>query len=146
MKRYRFRLEQVRRVRRVQAEMAAADFAVAQRAEADAAHLEAARELSIADRARLAGEITTGVMWAQRAVWDAELRVLEAARAGHRDATAVKEAELGKYLDASRRERALDLLDERRREEHRIEADRSEAARIDDIVGARFARRDGNRR
>ncbi len=141
MKRYRFRLEHVLRVRRVQSDLAAAELAGAQRAEAAAVTAELARIQAVAERSRPAGSYPAGDLLTDRAVWDAELASLNrlaAARVAAGLATA--ECRDG-WLVASRRVKALELLDERRQEEHRIEMDRAEARRVDDLVASRFPRR-----
>lgn len=140
MKRYRFRLEQVQRVRRVQEDLAAAALGAAQRVEADAAVHEAHRHDALARRERPAGRYEQGRLLAERAVWDAELADLDRAVADRRAAAARTAECRDGWLAASRRVKALDLLDERRREEHRLLADREEAARVDDLVAGRFRR------
>lgn len=141
MKRYRFRLEQVLRVRRVQSDLAAAELAGAQRAEAAAVTAELARLQAVADRARPAGTYRADALLTDRAVWDAELASLNrlaAARVAAGLATAERREG---WLVASRRVKALELLDDRRREEHRVEADRDEARRVDDLVASRHVPR-----
>jgi hypothetical protein len=118
MKRYRFRLDQVQRVRRIQEDLAA----------------------SIADRDRPFGSLTADQLGALRLVWDAELRAMglaqDAVTAGIEHTAAAR----GIWGQSHQRVRALELLDERQRAEHRVEVDRSEAGRIDDIIVARATR------
>lgn len=141
MTRYRFRLEQVLRVRRVQSDLAAAELAGAQRAEATAVAAEVARIQAVAERARPAGSYPADALLTDRAVWDAELASLNRLAAA-RVAAGLATAECREgWLVASRRVKALELLDERRREEHRVEVDRVEARRIDDLVASRVPRR-----
>lgn len=140
MKRYRFRLEQVQRVRRVQEDLAAAELGIAQRDEATAVLAEQARHAAVAARPRPRGAYGGAQLLTDRLVWDAELAALDRS-AAERIAAGLRTAEQrDAWLVASRRVKALDLLDERRREEHRVEADREEAARVDDLVAGRFRR------
>jgi flagellar FliJ protein len=140
MKRYRFRLEQVLRVRRIEVERARAELAVANRALAEAeAELELrietyaslppkaqmlATELFLLDRARrerLAGAVVT---------------------AGGRQVLAgdVVEARRQEWSATAQRVAALERLDDRRRDEHDILAGRTEANILDDIAIARSVR------
>ena len=140
MKRYRFRLEQVQGVRRIQEDLAAAALGTAQRAEVAAVAAEQVRHEAMAARPRLRGSYGAPQLLAQRSVWDAELSALHRA-AAERVAAGLRTAEQrAEWLVASRRVRALELLDQRRREEHRIEADREDAARVDDLVAGRYRR------
>lgn len=140
MKRYRFRLEQVRRVRQVQEDLAAAALGAARQEEAAATAALERRNRAVATRPRAAGAHDGAVLQAQQVVWEAELRALSAASSALSTASASVAEQRDLWLAASRRVRALELLDERRREEHRIEADRAEASRVDDLVAARFGR------
>lgn len=137
MTRYRFRLEQVLRVRQVQADLAAAELGAAQRAEADAIRAEQTRRLAATERSRPSGAYRPDELHAQRLVWDAELATLDRAEAGRIAAARLTVERRDEWLSASRRVKALELLDERRREEHRVASDRAEALRIDDLVAAR---------
>lgn len=140
MKRYRFRLEQVRRVRQVQEDLAAAALGAARQDEATAREALERRNRAVATRPRAAGAHHGAVLQAQQVVWEAELRALSAASSALSAASANVAEQRDLWLAASRRVRALELLDERRREEHRIETDRAEASRVDDLVAARFGR------
>lgn len=144
MKRYRFRLEQVLRVRRVQADLEAGHLGRARRAETEAEATRTDRERAIAERNRPSGPMDVGTLATHRTLWEAELRAL--ARATDQVAAARTEtaARRDDYLTASRRVKALDLLDDRRREEHRLDEDRDERGRLDEMVGARFHRRPGD--
>lgn len=141
MKRYSFRLAQVQRIRRIQEDLAVAALGTAQRAEALAAEVEAARVAAMADRARPEGVTPGADLIAARVVWDAELQSYEIAVAEHASATLERAARRDAWLAAAQRVQALDLLDDRRREEHRIETDREIAAAVDDLSGGRHHRR-----
>lgn len=143
MTRYRFRLEQVLRVRRVQADQAAAALGVARRAEADAVAAEQARLHALTERSRPGGTYAAGQLLAERAVWDAELDSLHRLAAARVAAGLVTDERRDGWTAASRRVKALELLDDRRREEHRIDSDRAEGRRVDDLVASRFERTHG---
>lgn len=138
MKRYRFRLEQVLRVRRVQADQAAAALGLARRSEADAVAAEQSRLHALAERSRPAGSYSAGQLLVERAVWDAELDSLHRLAAARVAAGLVTGERRDEWTVTSRRVKALELLDDRRREEHRVETDRAEARRVDDLVASRF--------
>ncbi len=138
MKRYRFRLEQVLRVRQVQEDLAAAGLGAAQRTEVEAAADAQARRDAAAARPRLRGGYGAPEVLVARVLWDAELDAITRADAVRDDAATRTAEALAEWTTASKRVRALELLDERRREEHRLEADREEAARVDDLVAGRY--------
>lgn len=140
MKRYRFRLDTVLRVRQVEEDRARGELALANRALADAdalledridhygavphpdAPLPMAAFLASRDRQE----------WAARAVVTAGTArlVADAQVAVRRD----------EWSAAATRVAALERLDERRREEHRLESQRQEGLEVDDIVVARARR------
>ena len=138
MKRYRFRLDPVLRVRRIQEDVARGALARADAELAAAgAALGAAREwLAELDRRPLPGEPAS---WTARRTLvlraadeiDARVADVDAAAAARHQ----RQAEL---RDARRRVRALERLDERRRAEHQLEADRQEDRVVDDLVTSRF--------
>ena len=138
MKRYRFRLEQVLRVRHVQQDLAAAALGAAQRSEAAAEAAAQARHDAAGARPRPHGRHDADQLLAARIVWDAELDALGRAEAKRASAGLHTEAQRDGWLAATRRVKALELLDERRREEHLADADREEATRVDDLVASRF--------
>jgi hypothetical protein len=140
VKRYRFRLEQVLRVRRVQADQAAGALGVARRSEADAVAAERVRLHALTERSRPAGSYRAGQLLVERAVWDAEIDSLHRLAAVRVAAGLVTGERRDGWTAASRRVKALELLDDRRREEHRIDSDRAEARRVDDLVASRFVR------
>lgn len=143
MKRYRFRLEQVQRVRRVQEDLTAVALVAARRAEAATILAVQERRAALAARARPSGVIPATGLQADQTVWSAGLAALDAADAERLRAADAVAVERDRWLLASRRVRALELLDERRREEHRIAADREDAKRVDDLVAGRRALRPG---
>lgn len=140
MKRYRFRLDQVQRVRTVQEGLAAADLASARVAEALAVANAKARAEAIAARARPDGRTSGHALALARLVWDAELRALADVDERVRTTAATTDGARVAWTHARSRVRALELLDDRQRADHTIAADRDEAARVDDLVVGRFAR------
>jgi flagellar FliJ protein len=140
VKRYRFRLETVLRVRRVQEDVARGDLARANAAvAAAAADVEAARE-------RLAGMASEPVP-ANPVEWQAR-RALLLARAAEitarqTDLQAADTERAGRQralAEARTRVRALERLDERRRAEHAVEMGRDDSRTLDDLVTARWGR------
>ena len=136
MKRYRFPLAQVLRVRRIEEEQAAAGMASAR---FDA---EAAGETQQARLSDLAGCGTPPsggaarfALWADRVTCagGALTRATETKLVAD-ETLAVRRAE---WADAARRVAALERLDERRREAHRREALRDEIVTADDMVTSR---------
>ncbi len=140
MKRFRFRLDQVLHVRRVQEDRARAELLTANRD----AHLAAARVderlADYADRTLPLGPQTFAAF--ERAVFllDAGAASVDTARASHRDAVAVVEARRTDWTDARRKVAALERLEDRRRAEHAVEVQRAEDQLVDDLVVARHAR------
>ena len=140
MKRFRFRLDQVLHVRRVQEDRARFDLLTANRE----AHFAAARvEERLADYAQR--QMPTGPQpyeQFERAVFllDSAAGAVGAARATHREALAVVDARRIDWTAARRKVAALERLEERRRAEHAVEVQRAEDQLVDDLVVARHAR------
>ncbi|HEV7526334.1 MAG TPA: flagellar FliJ family protein [Acidimicrobiia bacterium] len=142
MKRFRFRLDQVLHVRRVQEDRARFDLLTANRD----AHLAAARvDERLADYGARSMPIGPQAFAEfERAVFmlDSGAAAVGVARASHRDALAVVDVRRTEWTDARRRVAALERLEERRRAEHAIEMQRAEDQLVDDLVVARYARGD----
>lgn len=140
MNRYRFRLEPVLRVRRIEqdaarAAMAAADRDVDAADAALAASIDRYESLPVAEGGRPAAawltQRTLAGHTAASVVADGIGREVAAARlAGQRDAVRA----------ARRRVAALERLDERRRGEHDVAARREEDLEVDELVTTRFGR------
>lgn len=136
MKRYRFRLETVLRVRRLEEDGARAGLLAANRALADAC---ARRDAAAARYGQVPTELgTCSTEDLRRTRQRAELAAatLAARQAAVADAARHAEAARGAWMTAVSRVRVLERLDERRREEHRSELERDETRFLDD-VGAR---------
>jgi flagellar protein FliJ len=140
MKRFRFRLDQVLHVRRVQEDRARFALLTANRD----AHLAAARvEERLADYEQR--RIPLGPQpYAEfeRAVFllDSGAAAVGTARAAHRDALVVVDDRRSEWTDARRRVAALERLEDRRRAEHAVEVQRAEDQLVDDLVVGRHAR------
>lgn len=140
MRGYRFRLEPVLRVRQLQEERARASLAMARRAEAEA------REQTTRRRGLLAAARAAGLPDGSRHAWSQE-RDRQDRLAGALLASQVAEAhaadlatrELGRWEEAVVALRTLERLDERKREEHRIEQGQAEQKVLDELVNARTA-------
>ena len=140
MKRFRFRLDQVLRVRRLQLDQAKAALLGANRD----AHLAAARVeerlTEYATRSFPSGAQTYESFERHLFLLDAAAGAVDVARYDHRAALAVVEEKRGEWAVAQRRVSALERLEERRRTEHQIEMRRDEDRLVDDLVVARFNR------
>jgi flagellar FliJ protein len=147
MKRFRFRLERVQRVRVIEEEVARAVLQAAEaraqeaesRARAAQAEIEAARtEL----RALLGGGAVdpTAVLWRQQLL-DGLRRRQDVARreAAQLERKAARERELWQL--AAREREALERLEQRRRADHAVEAERRANLELDEIAGVRAAAR-----
>jgi len=140
MKRFRFRLDQVLRVRQVQEDRARNELLSANRD----AHMAAARvEDRLTDYA--GRSMPTGPQpYAEfeRALFllDSGAAAVGTARASHRASLEVVDARRVEWTDARRKVAALERLEERRRLEHAIEMQRAEDQLVDDLVVARHAR------
>ncbi len=142
MNRYRFRLEQVLRVRRIEEEHARGDVLLARGDVARAEQvLEARREGYRSFRPR------TGPVSAAEAVADRTSHRLKAeAVASSAERVAAAEEVLAErvvqWQGRAQRVQALERLDERRRHDHALEVQRDDDKVVDDLVVARFARTD----
>jgi flagellar export protein FliJ len=140
MKRFRFRLDQVLHVRRVQEDQARFKLLSANRD----AHLAATRvEARLADYAQRAlprGPQSYEAFERSVFLLDSGAAAVGSARATHRESLEVVEARRIDWTDARRKVAALERLEERRRAEHAVEFQRSEDQLVDDLVVARYLR------
>jgi flagellar export protein FliJ len=142
VKRFRFRLETVQRVRSIQERIALAELARCQlslAAAGTALNVAQARWDQVADdpgpvTAEVPEAITRRmvIQWRGDAVADAHAVVVEA-EARHAQARAA-------YHDARQRLRAIQRLEERRRSEYALEAERADRAEADQSVSDRWTR------
>lgn len=141
MKKYVFRLETVRRVRKAQEDQAKSALLNAnsevQRAikavEERTAEYEAATE-------RITGGAGVEVFMKQRYFNELAGHALIAAQASRKAAEVEAAAKRDLWSEAAKRVKALDRLDDRRRAEYLIDAQREEVREIDDMVTGRFMR------
>lgn len=140
MKRYRFRLEPVLRVRRIEQDTVQGRLAVAYRdlADAEAALLDAVDRYRSAPQPVGAQSVATWLAGRTRAELTAATVMDVGSRREH--AALQVEEERSVLHDARRRVVALERLDERRRSEHHLEARRDEDAEVDELVTNRFGR------
>jgi flagellar export protein FliJ len=140
VKRYRFRLDTVLRVRRVQEDLAIVALADATRALAAADATLDTRLNRYRETPAPRGEMSLDAMLRTRAHVDmvaASVLAAGAARVGAAEVVDVRRDEL---TAAATRVSALERLDERRRGEHAHEALRQEIVEVDDMVVARAGR------
>jgi flagellar FliJ protein len=139
---YRFRLETVLRVRRIQEERAKADLLAARLAE-QAATAEREHRDSLLEAARAAG-LPDGSRLEWTAARDQQERLasaVEAARAAEVSAADLTARSLSHWEAAAADLKGLERLDERQRAEWRAEQDRAEQQRLDESAAARARRR-----
>jgi len=143
VKRYAFRLASVLRVRRVQEDLAKADLVAANVRVLDArAVLEERIDHydSLLEEEDGLGAVSLEVALARRQRLNlAAAGVVRAVQSRHAAETRAEEARV-RYLDAARAVSVLERLDQRRREEHRVEVDREETRAVDDLVVGRYGR------
>ncbi len=140
MKKFRFRLEQVQRVRRLQEDRARADLLNANRASHDAAVAVEARVRDYQSRGFPEYAQTYAEFEHALFLLDTAAGAVEVARAAHRDALDVVAARRDDWAGARRRVAALERLEARRRAEHELELRRAEDRLVDDLVVARHRR------
>jgi flagellar export protein FliJ len=146
VKRFRFRLEQVLRVRRLQEDQSKNALLAANRdAHAAAVHVEE-RLAEYSTRSFPTG--TRSYEEFERALFllDSAAGAVDVARIAHREALEVVAARRDEWTATHRRVAALERLEERRRDEHAIESRRAEDRLVDDLVVARHAARQGGTR
>ena len=140
MKRFRFRLEQVLRVRRVQEDMARAALLHAHREARAAAESVNARIADYAAASRPNGAQSYEAFNRMQFDLDNAAGAIAVARAEYRQALDVVDRHRADWAAARQRVAALERLEQRRRDEHAIEVRRAEDRLVDDLVVARHAR------
>lgn len=141
MNRYHFRLEPVLRVRRIEQDSARAAMVAAGRELDDAEgvlHRSFERYESLPGTA--GGQPATSWM-AQRTRSGHTAASVVAAGVSRELAAARVDVQRDEVRAARRRVAALERLDERRRDEHALEAQREEAAEVDELVTTRHGRK-----
>jgi flagellar export protein FliJ len=140
LKRFRFRLEQVLRVRRIQEDMARGALMLANREARAAADQVNARIAEYAAASRPSGAQTYEAFNRMQARLDNAAGAITMARAVYQQALEVVEGRRAEWAAAQQRVAALERLEERRRDEYAIEFRRAEDRLVDDLVVARHAR------
>ena len=140
MKRYKFRLEQVLRVRRVQEEQARAELQAANREVARAEDLLDTRFDRYRNLAAPAGALPTSGFLAVRDRAELVAAGVVAAGALRQAARAEAAERRAAWSAAATRVTGLERLDDRRRAEHTVEVIREEDREADEVVVTRFRR------
>lgn len=140
MKRYHFPLHTVLRVRQVEEERARGELALANRALAEADALLEQRIDHYGGTPQPTQPLPATAFLAARDRQEWAARAVVVAGTARIAADAEAAARRGDWSNAATRLAALERLDERRREEHRLEVQRQEALEVDDIVVARSRR------
>jgi flagellar export protein FliJ len=137
VKRYRFRLETVARVRRVREEQARAELLESRR-KLDQAQDEMRRRIESYDqRPRRKGAVAPPTVRADRDHDDRLADAVTAAMAAESAAQSLVFRRVDEWVEAARETATLDRLDRRRREEHEAEVLRQEQRELDDLAASR---------
>ena len=138
MKKYKFAFGSVQRVQRIAEEQAAVSLAEAQRA-ADAASAQLQARLADIGAARPApGPRSTTEFHAQREHLDRHRVAVTATRAAEINALELLGSARADWVDAARKVRALDRLDERKRAEWTLETTHAAQLVTDEIATIRY--------
>lgn len=140
MKRFRFRLDQVMRVRRLQEDQARAALLAANRGAHEAEARVEARLADYRTRGHAPGAQPYEQFERARFLLDGAAAAVGVARVRHREAVAVVDARRDDWSAARRRVAALERLEARRRAEHETEVRRAEDRFVDDLIVARHGR------
>lgn len=142
MKRYRFRLEQVARVRHIQEEQARAELLASRVRLADAG-ADLSRRLERLDgRTPTRGRNTLNGFRAERTEGELLARAVTAARLAEANARLLVDQRVDEWTAAARETSTLERLDARARADHDAEVAREEQAQLDDLVTSRRAAAD----
>ena len=140
MKRYRFRLEQVLRVRRIEEEQAKASLVAANRHVTETEALLNAKIERYASITNPVGTRSVNDFLTARAGHEAAAAAVVSAGAALDDARRGAEDARHGWMLAASRVTALENLHARRRAEHAAEAEHEAAMEIDDLVTSRYGR------
>jgi flagellar export protein FliJ len=140
VKRYRFRLESVLKVRRIEEDRARGALALANADARRAADEVAARDARYGSLPAAAPTLSTSAFlsdrWRRSTSAEAVLYGMER----EREAQTVVTERRAEWSAAAGRVSALERLDSRRREEHALDVAREEAIVVDELVTGRFVR------
>ncbi len=141
MKKYTFRLEQVRRIRQTQEDVARAALLNANSEVQRALASAEGRMAEYVGHMPSAAVIGVDTFMRQRYFNDLAGQAVVIAREAHAAAEAQAATRRAEWSDAASRVKVLDRLDERRREEYEIEHAREVEKENDDLVTGRFGNR-----
>ncbi|HEX4776256.1 MAG TPA: flagellar export protein FliJ [Acidimicrobiia bacterium] len=138
MKRYRFRLDSVLRVRRIQEERARAELLSANQAVAAAqTHLQQ-RIAHLEELPKSAKVASTPAFLANQARLASIASSISMARAAREVAAHAADEKRVAWQVTAQRVEGLERLDERDRDEHALETQRAADQEVDDLVVSRF--------
>ena len=140
MKKYSFRLDTVLRVRRIQEEQARYALLEANRAVLRAAEDLHLRREVLEARTALPAATEHATFIAQREQADRLAAAVRTAAGREIEALDVQREKRDAWGERAQRVASIERLDERAREEYRIEANRDEMKLIDDLVTSRHGR------
>lgn len=138
MKRYRFRLAQVERVRRIQEEQARAELLVARQRLIDAGADLSARVDRFDGRPVRSGATGASRFRAERTHEEMLAQAVTLARVAEANARLLVNRRVDEWTVAAREVSTLERLDARAREEHEAEAARDAQRELDDLVTSRW--------
>ena len=142
MKKYKFRLETVLKVRTTQEELARAALAQANMRVSNADAILAAKASRYSSMAMASGMRSTGAFLGERFLHEQAARGVKQAEALREEALLEAAEKRRSWSQAAQEVSVLERLDERRRAEHEAESARQADIEIDDIVVGRYARRE----
>jgi flagellar export protein FliJ len=140
LKKFRFRLHSVLRVRRIQEDLARARLLNANAAAREAEQMVDARLAHYHELDRPAGRQLEPVFTGTWAHLDHAAGAVDVAREQRIEALALVAERRADWSEASMRVAALERLEDRQRAEHAVEAQRDEDRLTDDLVVSRHTR------
>ena len=140
MKKYKFRLETVLKVRTTQEDLARAALAHANQRVTNAEAMLASRASRYSSMAMGHGMRSTNSFLSERFVHEMAARSVKQAEALREDARREAAEKRDAWSKAAQEVSVLERLDERRRTEHETEMARQAELEVDDIVVGRYAR------
>jgi flagellar export protein FliJ len=141
VKKFRFRLEQVMRVRRVQEDQARGELLLANRSAQLAAQRVEERTAEYNTRALPTGQSSYEDFERTLFLLDTAAGAIQVAKQAHRETLVVVDDRRADWARARQKVAALERLEQRRRAEHAVEVRRDEDRLVDDLVVARFNRK-----
>jgi flagellar protein FliJ len=137
MKKYKFRLDTVLRVRRIEQDRAAGQLAAAQRKANEAAAAQDRAETAYVGARSTAGLQATASFLSHRSLVEASALTMAASRQARHAADSQVDERRADYVEAAGRVTGLENLDERHRAGYEIELQREEGRAVDDLVTSR---------